>query len=230
MCCLCVSSHCYHFNSPINILCFLSAVIEANVNCPEANREVTLYQVINIVGVVKTEERYHGYSIHLPIDMRWTLDDDTVDHYSARVWKDDSILIRIPAMEYTVLHNREEFNASVTKENVVDAVDHSRHEFVNNKDNREWQYLLLQFPAGHVLSSKVIFEDAGDSEELDYDLVDVAIKHKDLAAGQTKHWVHFQVARTDLRVSKRGKVEHKEKKSKMAAKMEQKRQGMKTSP
>ena len=146
MCCLCVSSHCYHFNSPINILCFLSAVIEANVNCPEANREVTLYQVINIVGVVKTEERYHGYSIHLPIDMRWTLDDDTVDHYSARVWKDDSILIRIPAMEYTVLHNREEFNASVTKENVVDAVDHSRHEFVNNKDNREWQYLLLQFP------------------------------------------------------------------------------------
>jgi hypothetical protein len=36
--------------------------------------------------------------------------------------------------------------------------------------------------------------------------------------------MHFKVARTDLRVSKRGNVEKKEKKSKMAAKLEAKLQ------
>jgi hypothetical protein len=141
-------------------------------------------------------------------------------------------------IQYTVLHNREEINASVTKANVVnasvtkanvvDAMDDARHEFVNNKAHRESQHILLQFPPGHVLSSKAIYEDARENEELDYDHCEVEIKHEKLAGVGIENWIHYQVARTDLRVSKRGKVEKKEKLSKMAAKIKSKMEGMKT--
>jgi sarcosine oxidase delta subunit len=80
----------------------------------------------------------------------------------------------------------------------------------------------LQFPPGHVLSSKTIYDEAGDNEELDYEIVDVTYTHSKVAGANTEHWMHFKVARTDLRISKRGKVEKKEKKSKMAAKLEAK--------
>lgn len=40
----------------------------------------------------------------------------------------------------------------------------------------------------------------------------------------SESWIHFKVARLDVRVSKRGKVEKKEKKSKMAAKLQKLRE------
>jgi hypothetical protein len=43
--------------------------------------------------------------------------------------------------------------------------------------------------------------------------------HSKVSGINTEHWMHFKVARTGLRVSKRGKVKKKEKKSKMAAKL-----------
>jgi hypothetical protein len=157
------------------------------------------------------------------IDIRWTLDDDTIDHYTGRVWKEDALLFRFPAFPYTLLHNRDEMNAKdLIPSNTINSMDNARHEFENNKVLREWKYFLLQFPPGHVLSSKAIYDDAGDNEELDYDIVDVTYKHHKCVGENTEHWVHFQVARPDLRVSKRGKVEKKEKKSKMAAKLEAK--------
>ena len=131
------------------------------------------------------------------------------------------MLFRFPAFPYTILHTRDEMNArGAIPDNVINSMDNARHEFENNKVHREWRYFLLQFPPGHVLSSKAIYDDAGDNEELDYDIVDVTYMHKKVAGANTEHWMHFKVARTDLRVSKRGKVEKKEKKSKMAAKLE----------
>jgi hypothetical protein len=198
-------------------------VIEVNINCPEANRELTVFQLDNIPGVIKAEERYHGYSIQILVDIRWTLDDDTIDHYTGRVWKEDALLFRLPAFPYTILHNREEMSsAGWIPDNVINSMDNARHEFENNKVLREWKYFLLQFPPGHVLSSKAVYDEAGDNEELDYDIVDVTYTHAKVTGINTEHWMHFKVARTDLRVSKRGKVEKKEKKSKMAAKLEAK--------
>ena len=101
-------------------------------------------------------------------------------------------------------------------------MDNARHQFENHKVLRQWKYLLLQFSLGYVLSSKAVYEDAGDNEDLDYDIMDVTYTHPQAAGATTELWMHFKVARTDLQVSKRGKVEKKEKKSKMAAKLEAK--------
>lgn len=218
-------------DSPLN--CFISpGTIEVNVNRPEANREVNVYRLTNIPGVVKTEHRFHGYSIQIPVDIRWSLDEDEVDHYSGRVWKEDALLFRVPAFPYSALHNRDEIHRGGASEMVTIAMDDARHDFESGKDRRQWKYLLLQFPPGHTLSSKMIFEDAGDDEELDFDLVTVTYTHPKVPNySNMEHWMHFTVARTDLRTTKRGRVEKPAKQSRMAAKLQaaqQAAQGMKT--
>jgi hypothetical protein len=194
-----------------------------NANCPEANRELSVFQLDNIPGVIKAEERYHGYSIQMMVNIQWTLDNDTIDHYTGHVQKEDALLFCFPVFPYTILHNHEEMNINGTiPRNIIDSMDNAHHEFKKNKAHHEWKYLLLLGPPGHVLLSKAIYDDAGDNKELDYDIVDVSYMHSKVTGINTEHWIHFKVARTDLRVSKRGKVEKKEKKSKMAAKFEAK--------
>lgn len=106
----------------------------------------------------------------------------------------------------------------------MSSMDNARHEFENNKKNCERKCHLLQFPAGHLSSSKAIFEGAGDNEELDHDFVDLNCRHVKVSGMNAEHWMHFKAARTDLSISKRGRVEEKEKKSKMAALLEAKHQ------
>jgi hypothetical protein len=198
----------------------LSAIIEVNINCPEANGKLSVFQLDNIPDVVKAEERFHGYSIQIMVDIQWTLDNDTVDYNTGRVWKEDALLFHFPAFPfhfpafpYSILYNHEEMNSNgMAPRNIIDSMDDARHEFENNKVHREWKYLLLQFPPGHVLSSKAIYEDAREDEELVYDIVDVNYTHPKVTGANKEHWVHFKVARTDLRISKRGKVEKKESK------------------
>ena len=57
-------------------------------------------------------------------------------------------------------------------EEMNSAIDDTRHSFVNDEANCMWKYYLLEFPPGVTLSSSLIFQDAGDDEELDYDLVE----------------------------------------------------------
>jgi hypothetical protein len=42
------------------------------------------------------------------------------------------------------------------------------------------------------LSSKAIYDDAGDNEELDYDIVDVTYMHPKVSGINTEHWMHFK--------------------------------------
>lgn len=165
--------------------------------------------------MVKTEERYDGYSLQIKGDVRWMLEDQEADQYSMRVWRDDAILVKLPAMEYSLIHNKDEFDVNDdVPESVINAMDDARHHFEENKKNRMFRYILIEFPPGTMLSSKLIFSEAGDNEELDYDIVQIEANDK-----VTEHWLHFTVARTDTRVQKRGKVEKKSKKSKAASKL-----------
>jgi hypothetical protein len=178
-----------------------------------------VFKVVDISGAIKTEERYHGYSIQLPLDICWVINDVAVEAYTAKVWKEDSILLRIPAFPYTLLYNREGVRLSDRSESVVNAMDNARHDYENNKETRQWKYLLLQFPPGQTLSSKLIFADAGDDEELDYGIVDIETRDNVTEPSRVERWVHFIVARSDLRVAKRGKVTKADKMSRMTAKL-----------
>jgi hypothetical protein len=195
--------------------------LDANTICPEVNRELFLFQLENMPGVLKAEdERYHGYSFHMRVDVRWAELDYTVEFYSARVWKDDAILFRIPSLPFTMVHNSDQMCKDLPTY-VKNAIENALHNYNNDKENRQWKYILLQFPAGHTLSSKLVFADAGEDKDLDYQLYKVDTTPANYM-GQEKcieHWVYFTVARSDVAPNKRGKVTKKEKLSKMAAKL-----------
>jgi hypothetical protein len=93
-------------------------------------------------------------------------------------------------------------------------MDDARHAYFEKKAAREWKYLILDFPQEHELSSKNIYKDAGEDEELKLEMVPIVYSHPQMAGTNSQHWAAWKVARTDLKVHKRGKVEAKESKSK----------------
>jgi hypothetical protein len=46
-----------------------------------------------------------------------------------------------------------------------------------NKAYRGWKHLLHEFPVGHDVLAKGIYEDAGDDEELDLELIPFVYSH-----------------------------------------------------
>ena len=107
-------------------------------------------------------------------------------------------------------------------EDINNATDDCRHAYINDLANRMWNFYLLEFPPGVTLSSSSVFKDAGDNEELDYELVNYEWTESNTTGGTRANrelWVHFTVARTDLCAAKRGKVEESKKKSKAASKL-----------
>jgi hypothetical protein len=119
-------------------------LIKVKVNRPEANRELPVFQLDNIPGVIKAEERYHGYSIQMMVNIQWTLDNDTIDHYTSHVWKEDALLFHFPAFPYTILHNCEEMNINGTiPRNIIDSMDNACRSFHQAMSCRQRQSLMM---------------------------------------------------------------------------------------
>jgi hypothetical protein len=68
------------------------------------------------------------------------------------------------------------------------------------------------------VSSKLIYAEAGDNNELALELVPFHYSHALASSSYNNiHYAAWKVARSDVRASKRGKVEQKENKSKAAS-------------
>ena len=97
-------------------------------------------------------------------------------------------------------------------------MDGTRHEFEENKASHRWKHLVLAFSSGHTLAGKEIYEEAGDDVEPQIELIPAISSYTSIHnAVNTVHYAAWKVCRTDIRPTKRGKVEHKKKKSKGAA-------------
>jgi hypothetical protein len=169
-----------------------------------------VFPLTDIEGV-KRGTYFPGYYIMMPIDIRWFLDDQSIEYYKARVYSNNQVLISLPAWPYTPLYNREEIILSVAQ-NVTDAMDDARHSYEEKKDSRQWKHILLDFPSDHILSSKEIHDEAGDDEDLLLELLPVVYAHPQLGSAiNTVHYVAWKVARAEVRAVKRGKIEHKNK-------------------
>jgi len=179
---------------------------------PEANREVTVFQVENIPGVRNKKAFYHGYFIALPIDWRWYLDDDKTEHVKARVFTDNSVMLTMPAFDYTLLHDRDTITMTNTEKMgyIQDGMDNARHNFTEDKSRRMYKHLLLEFPADQTLNASEIYADAGDNQELEIDFLEVCCNHKSWSTSERHNvnYAGFTVARTDVDATKKGKVDN----------------------
>jgi hypothetical protein len=74
--------------------------------------------------------------------------------------------------------------------------------FEENKASHRWEQLLLEFPgvAAHDLLAKGIYEDAGDDEELNLELIPSVYSHPGVSSNSinTIHYAAWKVARTGL--------------------------------
>jgi hypothetical protein len=95
-------------------------------------------------------------------------------------------------------------------------MDEARHDFDDNKESRLLKHLVLEFPMGHILSSKEIFDEATEDEKLDLEIVPIGEIHHNLPT-HTSYYACWKVARVDLKFSKRGRIDKKEKQSVAAA-------------
>jgi hypothetical protein len=145
-------------HSPLCLLLLLvfycAALIHVNTGCPEANGEALVFSLKDIPGA-KSGTMYHGYYIMLPMDIRFVLDDGTLEHYTARIFMDTQILVSVPSHQYSVLYNRDKLMKCVPSP-VTNAMDDARHSFEEHKEARRWKHLLLEFPHGQVIPGKEI--------------------------------------------------------------------------
>ena len=153
------------------------------------------------------------------MDMRFVMDDDSTEHWKARIYSSNQVLLTLPAVDYTIFYNRDNVTGKVAP-NVTHAMDDARHAFEENKASRMYRHLLLEFPSDQVLSAKEIYADAGEDEELELDVVStIGVHVSDKAYSMHQLYAAWTVARTDIKANKRGKVERKDNKSKVASMM-----------
>ena len=196
-------------------------VIEVNVDCPEANREFLIYPAQNIKGAKNDQEFYYGYFILVQADKRWYKESREVEHYKARVFSTNQVLVMMPAFDYTMLYNQDELKNPAARfpEYAIDAIDHACHEYDKNKTNRQYKHFLLQFPSDHELISSVISTKATEDEYLPISFHPVETPDKKGKRGEErgkmmkKLYASFTVANAAVTAQKRGKVEHKPKES-----------------
>jgi hypothetical protein len=182
----------------------IAETILVDIRRPERNREVLVFEVKDIEGLKKGSV-FSGYYIFLPMDIRFTLDDFMSDHYTACVCADNQVLITLPAWPYSLLYGRD---AMKLKKNLVNAMDEARHDYNDNKKARLLKHLVLNFPAGHILSSKEFFEKSTQEEKLAMEIVSINEGHTMMPKlKNTSHYVCWKVARVDLKASKRGRIE-----------------------
>lgn len=215
-----LSDSCDHIARLISFLfCISAAIIDVNVDCPEANRELLIYATPELVSAEDKTDEYHGYYLVLPfVDPRYVWDDKTqeIDFYSASVYSENQIIVKYPAWPYTFqsVPDRDSWEQILTKKAempLLNAMDVARNDFQNSsdvpKEAREFKTLLLRFPQGHVLSSKAVFADAGEDEVLHGRFLKIKVKHSQWKSPVEQWHCVWKVARTDIKARKKGKKE-----------------------
>lgn len=162
---------------------------------------------------------YSALSLKYPIDIRYLMDseDDDIDPkfanpFKAAVVGPRRVRVRVPAMPYAFLHDRDVVNPQLDPSAAL-CMDDGRHKF-DEDPARYWKYFELVFPPHVVLGASVIYDEAGDFEELKATILPIEMRHKRMDVLNEITYVSFIVARTDLGSRKGGEVQKKQKKNK----------------
>jgi len=186
--------------------------INVNLDCPDANREVSVCEIERIEGVGENKNRLHkGFWITTPINTRCVLDDKTTTHWKARVFSSDTLLLSIQAWDCSQLKDRDEFS-NVVDDNVLEGIDAAHHALADaqedKKEARKWKHLFLKFGGGVELSAKAINENAGEDDKLQLEVVPIAFAHPEMRNVQcTSVHAAWKIARADIKANKKGKLE-----------------------
>jgi hypothetical protein len=147
---------------------------------------------------------FTGFSIRRKIDPRWLWDEPKVEHFSARIFTDDSIIIGLPGMDYDHYLNVPEFSEEHISESVEKEMDEARNAYHLIPPENRKRWVLLQFPAlqgwdGIRLSCKEIFRnpDYTDESKLEVEVFPVKSFHNDTKRTMINWFVQWKVVAHD---------------------------------
>lgn len=146
--------------SPVSYLRANVVEIEVNIDRPEKNREV---QVFNFMGV-KTDGKFHnGYAIEMNVDVR----DVKKGLYRAYLLPDNHhVFIKAPGLcasyrdDHKILADKEKLRSRFC-EKLQDARDVSRHA-IQDSEERTSKNIVLSFPGYMTLSNLIYSPGATD--------------------------------------------------------------------
>jgi hypothetical protein len=188
--------------------------VEVNLDFPEQHGGFMVFKVNELAGRDKSSW-FKGFSIHMKVDSRYIFDDPHKEHFTARLWTDDSILIGCPAATYEHYKRPEDFEDDV-EEGVWIAIDEARNKFLEDS-KRHTVYTLLQFPKptdsdqgrSFRLSAREISENVdSDETELELSYFPIYSNHEQAGLVVSSMCV-WNVVRLDVAPGKRGKPEAK---------------------
>jgi hypothetical protein len=182
--------------------------INANLKDPNSNDEIEIIPVFDIPGV-DGRSYYSGFTIRLLFEKQW------IEHYpctnmlQGRLLSESSILLKFPkaVTSYSSYNpdDYDQFNKGLPAY-LQTGLDNIRHAYVEEAKSTnmqsEFRYIVVDF-SGHAeateieLSSKVIFDEAGNDEELQL------VTQKQSG---DNYWAYWTVARTDVAAIKKGKL------------------------
>ena len=187
-------------------------MIKVNLDKPESNGPFLLYQVPDFEGA-KAGTENKGFYLILQIDFRFVQIDDKINWYTGNVASGGQhLLFRMPAFPYAFwpwLQNSEEYWKVIQGQlpfPITKAMNDAHSPFDPTSENvesvevmsRQWKYIMLDFssvPGVGALSSKVLFDEAGDAEALEFDVLKVPVLDNEISRRvvHTEYFLGFKV-------------------------------------
>lgn len=127
-------------------ICSYLVYISVDVECPENNRELTVWQV-DYHPVVVNNLFYKAYMIMFPIEIRWLLDSKDVGDgevpFKACLVGPQCIRICVPSLSYLLQHDHKETNPFVGAGAAI-MMDDVCHKIASDA-NRKWKYYSMSW-------------------------------------------------------------------------------------
>lgn len=186
-----------------------------NTDYPERNGDVFIIDVPRMDGV-DPDKKYCGYAIFFRMDPRWARDYKEIDWYSCKVYAPNKLLVKMPAWPYALFSNEDRKILQTylrNKEPLLESLDNKRKGFATEqgqpKKDRMFKFILLDFGSEVKLSSKVVYSNAGEEEQCEWEFYPIPhLKNKSVSNIQCQqcssypnqgeeNWAAFTVARVD---------------------------------
>jgi hypothetical protein len=203
-----------------------TGVVFANTLYPELNMVFDAVHPIQDIKGIDETSHYHGFSIMQEVEYRWILDhEDGPEPYRCRIVDSNVLEFTCPGPHYTLLFNRA--NLDHFNNDYKSGIDDDLHRLADDlntddgKSERKWKKYFLVFPDFVQLSAKEIHnhqvEGYKDKAEIIPDVCAHQFTHPMIQGEVTKHFIFWKVARLDVMVYKKNKVEARKKSSRLKA-------------
>ena len=178
-----------------------------------------MYEVPDLTVLAK-ETTLRGYGILYPMQLGWVRSDTSKEFYRGRVYSDEILMMTVPGSDWDQIKGGD-FSESTMDEKIVGGIhnarQHYRDQVKEGNTKRMWKTYLLRFPAGHKLSSKEIYSEAGEDQDLEVDFVKVYLSKK---KSSFRYYACWSVVNKEKKKFARGAIDDEQQMSRNAAKLE----------